>query len=530
MAPRRKKGEAEDSPFAKATGDEPLSAPDETGMTDGFDVPAAEEPPKKKPARPRKAAVKKTAAPAKIDVPVITVSPGERDVAVPILPAPARKPESESLPQPGRIRIEPEEREEESAADIPLRKPSPAIPMPPAVLLQGRKLKNDVSDVIDEPEDDFRQDLRPQVRMGLYRTIAVGFAVLAVAVGLLVTYVAYARATVSVHPSTVEVRTERVLHIVPAPENPDDVPGSVVELTVAGEKSGAPTASTTAEAQATGRVTLINESGSDQTLIATTRLLSPEGVLFRLKARVVVPAGGRAEADVYADQPGAASEIGPTRFTIPGLSAALQRVIYAQSDAAMTGGTVATGIVRQEDIDALELALREELVEQAKAELSAESPSSWSGEALSFEPVSRSANVEAGATASDITVRLTLRVRAARYDRDKAVAIASEDLRRGLTSDRELVEVLEEEAKVTVESADPKTGTGAIRVSVSGRSAVSIRNPVFDLEKLKGRSLDDVQAYFEDIEGVERVDVAFRPYWFKRMPYLRDHIEIQIVK
>ncbi len=105
-----------------------------------------------------------------------------------------------------------------------------------------------------------------------------------------------------------------------------------------------------AEGRAEGKVKIINNSAGAQTLVATTRLLRND-ILFRLKDRVTVLAGGEVEAAVYADQIGAAGDIGPGKFTIPGLSPTLQKLIYAESEAPMVGGAVETTVVSEADIE-----------------------------------------------------------------------------------------------------------------------------------------------------------------------------------
>jgi len=105
---------------------------------------------------------------------------------------------------------------------------------------------------------------------------------------------------------------------------------------------------------AKGRVEIVNESGNGQTLVATTRFLSESGVIFRLDERVFVPAGGRVTAAFTADQPGAAGDIPPGRFTIPGLSASAQSVIYGLTSAPTSGGlTVSGAAFTEEDLAAL---------------------------------------------------------------------------------------------------------------------------------------------------------------------------------
>lgn len=85
--------------------------------------------------------------------------------------------------------------------------------------------------------------------------------------------------------------------------------------------------------QAQGPVRIVNGSSSSILLVKTTRLLTADGKLFRLASDVSVPANGQIAVGAYADQLGAAFAIGPTRFSIPGLSAIQQTQIYAVSDA-----------------------------------------------------------------------------------------------------------------------------------------------------------------------------------------------------
>lgn len=447
---------------------------------------------------------------------------------------PVMKPEVPVMPT--GIRIEPEVRPAEADDDLwkPPKKGDTDLSVPPRVLMQSKRIpKPEVEDILEEVEEEStrREIIRPSVRSGLFRKIAFGFGSLVLVVAALVGYVTYAKATIVIHPRRIEVRTERVLTVTPAPAGADEIPGEIRELTVAGEKTGAPSGSTVADAVATGFAALINTTSEDQVLVATTRLLTPEGVLFRLKSRVTVPARGRLKTEVYADKPGKTGDIGPSKFTIPGLNPELQKVIYAESDAPMTGGTVSSGVVSADDIARIEGALKDELLKQAKEEFAKRETAAWTGQAALAETMSRFVSAAPGeATKNGILVRLTLRVRSVGYDRAKALAAVVEDLKRGLTSDRELTAVKGDEAEVSIEKADPKSGTAMIRVALKGESSVSISSPLFDAEKLKGLSIGAVKTYFEAVEGVERIDVKFRPFWIKRMPDLKDHIFFEIAR
>lgn len=415
-----------------------------------------------------------------------------------------------------------------------VKKEDADLSVPPSVLLQGKRLpKKEFEDILDEPDEDYeidRDDLRPRVRTGLYRKIAIGFVALAVIVGVLVMYVVYARATVTVFPRRAAVTTERVLPITTNPQEGVEVAGKLFEVTVAGERTGAPSEATITDGIATGSVILINDSSEDQTLIPTTRLLTPEGVLFRIKNRVNVPAKGSLKTEAYADKAGVAGDIGPSIFTIPGLTPALQELIYAKSEVAMSGGKVSTGVISQVDIDKAEKGLRDELYAQAKEELEKKLELDWTGIIFEIEDVSRSQSAAAGQTANGVTIRLTVKVRMTVYDRDQAVKVAREDLQRGLTSGRVLAGVNIDASEFTIEDADVSAGTASLRVILRGDSLVSLESPVFDTSKLRSLNMDGVRTYFEGIEGVDKVDIVFRPFWIKRMPVLVDNIEFVIAK
>ncbi len=179
-----------------------------------------------------------------------------------------------------------------------------------------------------------------------------------------------AGATVTVYPQQAEIRSEQDLTVSASPRQ-GEVSGQVAEVTVSGSRTQIPADSTRTDGVSGGEVTIINQTGNDQVLIPTTRLLTSDGTLFRIKSRVNVPAHGRIKTRVYADKPGASGDIGPSAFTIPGLSADLQKSITAQSESPMTGGVVASGVLSQSDIDKAEADLREELLGQAKDELAA---------------------------------------------------------------------------------------------------------------------------------------------------------------
>ncbi len=95
---------------------------------------------------------------------------------------------------------------------------------------------------------------------------------------------------------------------------------------------------------ASGMVTIYNKQARAQRLVTDTRFAAPNGLIYRIHAPVVIPAGnathpGSVTALLTADAAGGTYNIGPASFTVPGLAGtALASQVYARSDTAMTGG------------------------------------------------------------------------------------------------------------------------------------------------------------------------------------------------
>lgn len=136
-----------------------------------------------------------------------------------------------------------------------------------------------------------------------------------------------------------------------------------------------------AEDRAQGTITIFNEySEQSQRLITNTRFQAENGLVYRIKSPVTVPGyktsgaaktPGTIEVTVYADEPGENYNIGPTSFTIPGLSGTPQfETMYARSSAVMSGGFVGEKAVVEKSVrDAAVAELKSALDREARAKL-----------------------------------------------------------------------------------------------------------------------------------------------------------------
>lgn len=369
------------------------------------------------------------------------------------------------------------------------------------------------------------------VHVGLYWKIAASLAVLSAIVLIFVFYLIFAKATITLVPKAQALEAATRLHVEPNASAAGAVRGVYkreevsVSRTVPVNGEGK-----SIEAAATGTVTLFNTTDAAQALVATTRLLSPDGVLFRLKNQARVPAGGRMEAEVYADKPGASGNIGPTKFIIPGLRESLQDKIYAASSAPMTGGVRNVKIVTQDDVEAAALQVENEVKEQSVAKLRALAGdlAKLGGELIVAKRGKLETDAAVGTEASAVSLKLTLAVEAVFYDRDAARAAVRAKLSESVTADQEVRGFDAERVAVALVSGDAGNSTATITATGSGTAVIKADSPLFDKAALAGLSKSRVIEYFRSNPAVESVDVTFHPFWVRRVPGAKDHIEIII--
>lgn len=225
-----------------------------------------------------------------------------------------------------------------------------------------------------------------------------------------------------------------------------------------------PSESVERDAVATGTVVLTNRTDVDQPLVATTRLLSAGGVLFRLRDSVVVPANGSTEAAVYAAEAGASGNVPPTSFVVPGLPTALQESVYAESAAPMTGGVARVGVLTQADVDAAIATATEEAAQSVQAVLSdlIGADETVRPELTRTSLVSYSMSDEVGSEVARATVTAVYRVDALAYRPSDLLAAVAADAGSGLSA---------EVRDLRARSFDPDQGSAS--VSVFGNYYVS---------------------------------------------------------
>jgi len=369
----------------------------------------------------------------------------------------------------------------------------------------------------------------PSIR--LYRRIAISFLILTVFLLALVAYLSFSKATIKIFPKLQEIATQFNVNIVETPTSSGQVEGRVYERifekTQQFEVSGG---EKTVQGKAGGEVRIINNYSKDQPLVATTRLLSEQGVLFRVDESIVAPAGGEVTVMVHADEDGPAGDIGPTRFTIPGLWAGLQDQIYAVSDAAMSGGEKTVSVISDDDLNAAESQLSQTVLEQAKQVLRDEVVDPrLDGYAFSSEVVEKASDAMPGQEVDEFNIKIKLKISAVFFSSVQMDEIIRAKLEESLDQDHGIGQIAEDEIVYVINNYDVANIAASLTVKALADGVIKETSSLLDKSKIAGMSPAAASAYFLSLGSVENVEITTSPFWIKVIPRLEDHIEYEIV-
>ena len=194
--------------------------------------------------------------------------------------------------------------------------------------------------------------MQPEPPVRFYRTIAITFLVLTIALLAVVVFFTSKKATVVIVAKSDNKNVNLSIDVSDSSIAGKVIKGIVTSTDFVWSEKYYPTSNKIVDGLATGKITIYNDSGLVQPLVKTTRFLTSKGVLFRLTEGVTVPANGKITANVYADQKGASGDIGPSNFSIPGLTSVRQKLIYGKSIGKMDGGVRKVGVLSSSDLQA----------------------------------------------------------------------------------------------------------------------------------------------------------------------------------
>ncbi len=375
--------------------------------------------------------------------------------------------------------------------------------------------------------------------VNIYRRIAYFFVFLVIVLAVASAYLLLTKVTIVLIPDQERMSNNLIFDVIDTDStdstSKDKVKGIVKTITIDHKKSYPATGEEVIGKEAVGKVMLVNSYTKNQMLVATTRLIAASGELFRLKNTVNIPAGGEAEAEIYADDPSPEMALEPTKFSIPGLWAGLQDKIYAESKEKISYQQKIKKHITQDDLDNGARDIRQQLLVKAKTEVN-KSYSNFDEIIYNLDDatVKTEMDAEPGAELDEVNISISADVIVVAFDGKEAALLAQQKFVSALPSDKEQISFADEEILYSLNNYNRPEGSATINASFEGKVSIKENSNIIDKSKIKNLNKKQLEVYLKDIKGVSGFDIkfypSFLPEFLKKVPRMPDRIEIEVKK
>ena len=308
----------------------------------------------------------------------------------------------------------------------------------------------------------------------------------------------------------------------------NSIRGQIIEIVTEDQEKFPAKNSTNEYDYAQAEIKIINNSSQGQTLVNKTRFLSSKELLFRLTKEVFIPAHQSIKAVIRADKPGPDYEIGPDRFTIPGLSSALQSKIYGQSDAPMTGGVKNVGLIEQKDIDQAKKELQEKIYQKILDEFKKQINDPTNKVAFQTKILSENIDAKAGDKKSEFNLRMKIQAGGVAFKRDDLLNLAVVKLQEKIPAGQELWQTEDDSLIYRLKEYNLTQQRALMEIQFRGKTAISKNNEALSKDKFKNLSEDEIKEYLNGVSGIEASEIKFSPFFLKKASSSEKRIEIKI--
>ncbi|HOY56107.1 MAG TPA: hypothetical protein PLH37_01665 [bacterium] len=359
-----------------------------------------------------------------------------------------------------------------------------------------------------------------------YKKIALSFIILASLLTLIIVYFTLSKAVITLEPKEAPEAKNFTFNI-PLNTTSTEVVlnGTLTTQEVEIVKSFEVQNFKTEPGKATGIMTITNDNDKSQTLIATTRFLAPNGLIFRLQENVTVPAKQEITATVEADQSGDKYDIAPTSFTIPGLSEALQSKIYGKTTTAMSGGVKKIGRLSTEEITAAQKTALADLDKDIKEKLSMQDDKQ-NITFLDKEILEENISNKEGDEVEKYTITIKVKTTIVSLDKEKLLSLTKDEYKKQMPSQTTLISYNLDSFKYTLDNLVDTTAR--VTTSLSAYNLKELNPQTIEKEKLYGLDKAGVKYFFDQYDNIKNVEVKFWPFWVKAVPSMADHIVIEV--
>lgn len=367
----------------------------------------------------------------------------------------------------------------------------------------------------------------------LYRRIAVSFVVLSLIALGAVGYFAFVRLDIGITPRQTAVEGTTTFKVYDRPADYTVPAGSTLGVVRSLEAEASVTQPASGKkvsgAELSGTVTLVNEYNKDQPLVATTRLMTPDGQLLRLRSTVTVPAGGRIEAEVYGEASDPSFSLADSRLTIPGLWAGLQDKIYAQAKAGSVRyqekGQV---FLTADDIAQATALAKAALLAKAKQSID-QAYAAYTEKLYSLDEGSLkvSASAKADDLQSEVTATASGTVTVVAFNRESVKDFSNTALTAAVPSGV-AVDSSAAQPVFTLVQADTKDNVAEVSMKTAASAAATDPEALIDRTKIISLRRGQLEGYLNSLPMIESYELKFSPPFWPLTPGLANRISIHL--
>lgn len=293
------------------------------------------------------------------------------------------------------------------------------------------------------------------------------------------------------------------------------------------------------ETKANGVVTITNSySPSPQLLVRTTRLLSPDGKIFRTTETVSVPGTslkdskvvpGSISVEVLADKPGSEYNIGSSEFHLPGFdgTSKYDKIVGRSSEPMRGGAKGRTSVVTASDVESATRDIKDQLTKELEEEIKKNIPAGY----IILEGADRMDVVSAESLPpqGEPAEKFRLQIKAM----NRGISVQESQIRQivrrlilGMFPEQRRISEQDEHVAIKVDRADFEAGRLELKVSVKAKVVGVVEDKNFR-EQLVGKKSEEVVKILKQ-PGIAQARLIFWPPWVSDFPKDADKISIKI--
>ncbi len=379
----------------------------------------------------------------------------------------------------------------------------------------------------------------PTRPINIYRKIAVSFIILTLILVAVVVYFSVVSVKIVIIPNKERTTTSFIVSVKDE-SNTNPTQG----LSVKGIIEGVPVhindtfkteGKEVKDTEISGFVTIYNKHTSDQPLIKTTRLLTEDGRLYRLKQTVRVTAGSQVEnVAVYADKDDQSMEIAEdkVKMTIPGLWAGLQDKIYAESAGPIKLQELGDTMISAGDLQKAKDNLKTKLLEKVSklADVKKYKGKDTVIYDISEDKIKFETTAKAGDKVENFTMSASVDAVIVAFDAEDIKSISQIKAEEALPDDKQLESFDRDNFEYSVDRYDIEAKVADLKVEAIAQMILKGGTDIIKPEKLVGLDREQLDDYLSSLREIAGFEVKFTPSWLNKVPSLVDHVKIEIAK